>query len=138
MDDVARWKWNESQPVSDPKREQELLEKVVERGRSRGLDPELVRAFFAAQMEAARAIQQADFERWKAQNQQPFSDVISLSVLRKQIDTLNEELIEALARMSHQLKNPAVKWSLSRHAEEVLNAPGIAEVRDKVIAPLTK
>ena len=51
MHEVARWKWNAGQPVTDAQRERELLHGVVERGRGKGLDPELVRPFFAAQME---------------------------------------------------------------------------------------
>src|SRR5262249_7834217 len=66
MHEVARWKWNAGQPVTDPQREPELLHSVVERGRGKGLDPDLVRPFFAAQLEAARFVQQADFDRWQA------------------------------------------------------------------------
>src|SRR5262249_54838470 len=49
MHEVARWKWGAGQPVTDPRRERDLLQGVVERGRGRGLDPGLVRSFFAAQ-----------------------------------------------------------------------------------------
>jgi chorismate mutase-like protein len=66
MHEVARWKWNAGQPITDPQRERELLHSVVERGQGKGLDPELVRSFYSAQMEAARLVQQADFDRWKA------------------------------------------------------------------------
>ena len=59
MHEVARWKWNAGQPVTDAERERELLHSVVEGGRGKGLDPELVRSFFAAQLEAARLVQQA-------------------------------------------------------------------------------
>ncbi|MBV8077640.1 MAG: chorismate mutase [Planctomycetaceae bacterium] len=61
--EVARWKWDAGKPITDPQRERELLQSVVERGRLKGLDPELVRSFFAAQLAAARLVQQADFER---------------------------------------------------------------------------
>src|SRR5258706_226968 len=54
MHEVARWKWDAGKPITDPERERELLQSVVERGRGKGLDPDLVRPFFAAQMEAAR------------------------------------------------------------------------------------
>ncbi|CAN5159676.1 hypothetical protein BH10PLA2_BH10PLA2_08620 [soil metagenome] len=138
MDDVARWKWNESQPVTDPKREQELLEKVVERGQGRGLDPELVRSFFAAQMEAARSIQQADFERWTAQKQKPFADATSLTGLRQRIDAINDQLIDALVQVTPRLKTASMQQELRRRSQEILKAPGMAEVRDKVIAPLMK
>jgi chorismate mutase-like protein len=70
------------QPLTDPQRERELLQSVVERGRGKGLDPDLVRTLFAAQMEAARLVQQADFDRWQANKQEPFPDTTSLAVLR--------------------------------------------------------
>jgi hypothetical protein len=44
-----------------------LLRSAVERGRGKGLGP--VRPFFAAPLEAARLVQQPDFERWKASQQ---------------------------------------------------------------------
>src|SRR5262245_30959983 len=39
MHEVARWKWNAGQPVTDAEREREVLHSVVERGRGKGLDP---------------------------------------------------------------------------------------------------
>src|SRR3954452_3497119 len=48
MHDVARWKWTSGQTIADPRRERESLDKVVGRGREKGLDPDLVRRFFAA------------------------------------------------------------------------------------------
>ena len=71
MHEVARWKWNAGKPITDPERERESLQSVVERGRGKGLDPDLVRSFFAAQMEAARLVQQADFDRWTAKDGTP-------------------------------------------------------------------
>src|SRR5262249_27224199 len=99
MHEVARWKWNAGQPITDPQRERELLHSVVERGRGKGLDPEQVRSFYSAQMEAARVVQQADIDRWKANKQEPFADTTSLAVLRQRIDQLNRELIDALAEL---------------------------------------
>ena len=42
MHDVARWQWKAGQPITDPKRERELLQSVVERGRGKGVEPKLV------------------------------------------------------------------------------------------------
>jgi chorismate mutase len=44
MHEVARWKWNAGLPVTDAKRERELLHSVVERGRSKGVEPKLLRS----------------------------------------------------------------------------------------------
>ena len=137
MHDVARWKWNAGQPITDPERERELLQSVVERGRGKGLDPDLVRAFFAAQMEAARLVQQADFERWKAKQQKPFADK-SLAVLRQRIDDLNRELIDALAEVSAWLSGDTVQQALPQRAEEILTGDGLAGVRETAIAPLRR
>jgi chorismate mutase len=135
MHEVARWKWNAGQPITDPKRERELLQNVVERGRGKGLDPELVQSFFTAQMEAARLVQQADFERWKANKQKPFADK-SLAVLRRQIDQLNSELIDALAELRPGLSGRTVQQALPQRAEEILTGNGVAGVRETAIAPL--
>jgi chorismate mutase len=137
MHDVARWKWSAGKPITDPDRERELLQNVVERGRGRGLSPELVRSFFAAQMEAARLVQQADFVRWKAKNQKPVADK-GLTVLRQRIDELNSELIDALAEARPALAEPAVQQALPRRAEAILTGDGLDEVRETAIAPLRR
>ena len=43
MHEVARWKWNAGQPVTDAERERESLHSVVERGRGKGVEPRLLR-----------------------------------------------------------------------------------------------
>jgi chorismate mutase-like protein len=138
MHDVARWKWNAGQPITDPKRERELLRSVVGRGRGKGLDADLVRSFFGAQLEAARLVQQADFARWKANNQKPFADTKSLAVLRRRIDELNAELIDALAEVRPALFGRAVQQALPQRAEEILTGNGVADVRETAIAPLRR
>ena len=105
-------------------------------GRGKGLDPELVRSFFAAQMEAARLVQQADFDRWKANQQEPFADTTSLAVLRQRIDQLNRELIDALAEVRPWLSGQTVKQALPQRADEILTGNGLADVRETAIAPL--
>jgi chorismate mutase-like protein len=136
MHDVARWKWNAGRPVADPDRERELLQSVVECGRGKGLDPHLVRRFFAAQMEAARLVQQSDFERWQASKQKPFAKTTSLALLRQRIDQLNRELIDALTEIRPRLFGQTVQQALPRRAEEILTGNGLASVRETAITPL--
>jgi chorismate mutase len=138
MHDVARWKWNAGQPITDPQRERELLQSIVERGRGKGLDPDLVRPFFAAQMEAARLVQQADLDRWKANKQEPFADTATLVVLRQRIDDLNRELIDALAELRPWLSGQTVQQALPQRAEEIVADNGLAAVRETAIAPLRR
>ena len=138
MHDVALWKWNSGQPITDPKRESELLDKVVERGRQKGLDPELVRSFFSAQMEGARSIQQTDFDRWATDKPKPNPSTLTLTALRQQIDTLNGELIDALAVLSPRLTAPSVQHMLKVRATDILGSASIAPVREIVLAPLAR
>jgi chorismate mutase-like protein len=130
MHDVARWKWNAGKPITDPKRERELLQSVVERGWGKGLDPDLVRSSFAAQMEAARLVRQADFDRWKAKNQKPFADTTSLTTLRQRIDHLNRELIDALAEVRPWLSGLTVQQALLQRAKEILTGNDAAGERN--------
>ena len=136
MHNVARWKWNTGKPITDAQRERELLHSVVERGRGKGLDADLVRSFFAAQMEAARLVQQADFDRWQANKQKPFADTTSLAVLRQRIDHLNRELIDALSELRPRLSGRSVQQALPQRAEEILTGYDLAGVRETAIAPL--
>jgi chorismate mutase len=138
MDQVARSKWDSDQPIADPQREREMLEKVVERGRGKGLDPDLVRRFFAAQIEAARIIQQADFEHWLAVKHKPFGNTTSLGELRQQIDSSNDELIEALAAIAERVSTAPMQESLRQRAEAILSSEKLAPVRATVIGPLIR
>ena len=108
----------------------------MHRGRGKGLDPELVRSFFAAQLEAARLVQQGDFDRWQANKQEPFADTTSLAVLRQRIDHLNRELIDALAEVRPWLSRLTVQQALPQRAEEILTGNGLASVRGTAITPM--
>ena len=138
MHEVARWKWNADKSITDPERERESLRTVVERGSGKGLDPELVRSFFTAQMEAARLVQQVDIDRWKAKKQRSFADTTNLAVLRQRIDDLNRELIDALAELRHWLSEPTVQRELPQRAEEILTGSGLGGVCEMAIAPLRR
>jgi chorismate mutase len=97
MHDVARWKWANGTPIADPVREGQVLDAVAERGRGRGLDPGFVRSFFAQQMEASKRVQQADFDRWKADGKGHESGGPDLAASRARIDAIDGELLGALA-----------------------------------------
>jgi chorismate mutase len=138
MHEVARAKWKTGRPIVDAERERELLERVVEGGRDKGLDPDLVSGFFTAQMAAARLIQQADFERWQANGQAPFADAQSLALLRQRIDDLNSELLDALVEIAPRLSEAAVQQALPQRAAEILSGNDLSAVRETAIAPLRR
>lgn len=135
MHAVARVKWNAQARIFDPERERALLEDVVNRGRTQQLDPEVTRAFFAAQMEAAKIIQEEDFQRWRADSHPPFEDVSDLAMLRKQIDTLNGTLLVALAEAWPLIGTPDGQRLLEAREAELF-ADLSAEARAAALRPL--
>lgn len=132
MHDVARWKWANEVPISDPAREAKVLDAVAERGRERGLDPAFVRSFFAAQMEASKRVQGADFDRWRTAGQGPAPGGPDLAASRARIDGLDGEILDALAALGRPPRD-----IVDRRAGEILAGPGIDEdVRAQAIGPL--
>jgi len=137
MHDVARSKWNAKRPIGDPEREGALLQEMEEKGRDRGLDPQFVREFFAAQIAAARQVQEADFARWRAEEHGPFADVPGLAALRERIDSLNRELLSTLAEARIQLDDTRTREQLREWAQAILTGEGVTDdVRAAAIEPL--
>jgi chorismate mutase len=138
MHAVAREKWNAKAPIFDPQREQALLKDVVERGQSYHLDPKVTRAFFNAQMEAAKLLQEDDFGQWRAGKQLPVPQPNSnLGTLRLQIDLLNRELLESLAQVGPFLGTPEGQKRLDVRAPELF-ADFPTPVRDAALRPLRR
>lgn len=139
MHDVARAKWTTKAPVADSVREEALLRQVETKARAAGLDPAWARAVFAAQIEASKLIQQADFRAWTAAHRGPIADAPNLARdLRPRIDAVGKSLIEALAQCRSTLRAPTSRALLRRRADRKLVGPGIDErVRSVALKPLT-
>ncbi len=139
MHGVARAKWNAHRPVADPEREQALLREMEERGRAQNLDPARTWAFFTAQMEAARRIQEADTRRWQQEGRGPFEDSPDLAGLRRRIDRLNQDLLAALAEARPFLQEEAGREAVPAWARQAIVGEGIDDdVRAAAVRPLVK
>ncbi len=127
MHDVARAKWNAKAPAADPARERILLRAVEKEGRALGLEPAFTRAFFEAQIEASKLIQNADFRMWESERRGPFADAPDLRRdLRPRIDALNTELLTSLVKARPRLRGHAA--IVRRLAETTLAGEGMDEV----------
>lgn len=97
--DIAWYKHSNDVPVYDPVRETTVLQTVMAAGQQQGLNPDTVRRFFAAEMEASRRIQWAWIEGWRKDRipppQRPAQDLGAY--IRPQIDEINSRQIRALA-----------------------------------------
>jgi chorismate mutase len=123
MHDVARWKWNRGQAIEDPAREEALLQAILPQCEAAGLGVDFARSFFRAQMDAAKQVQEEDFQAWKAVNQSPFPDVPDLTTrLRPQIDACTKELVAALVRAAPHLAAGADDEALHNRAKALSSA----------------
>jgi chorismate mutase len=135
--EVARYKWHARLPITDAKREQELLDQVEVEARGLGLEPGFTRVFFRAQMRAGKLVQQADFDAWQRGNAAPPAAGADLKALRLQIDGLNRKLLQALKEAGPGLKEASGRRAARARAEAVLQGQGItAEVQQAASAPL--
>ena len=58
MEGVAKYKRSTGKPIADPDREAALLRKLEEKANARQIDPSRARRFFAAQIQAAKILQE--------------------------------------------------------------------------------
>ncbi|MBV9124802.1 MAG: chorismate mutase [Planctomycetes bacterium] len=136
--DIARAKWILGRTITDPAREQALLEERVGWARNAGLDSAFTQAFVTAQMKACKQIQQADFQHWQ-EARAVFTDALDLPTLRQWIDTLDRDLLATLAQALPGLATKAGQQHLRQQAPRILAGPGIDdEVRTTALAPLEK
>ena len=103
--DIAWYKHSKNLPVYDPVRETTVLQAVMAAGQQQGLHPDMVRRFFAAEMETSRRIQWEWIEGWR-KNRIPAPERAALdlgSYVRPQIDEINARQINAMARGAQPL-----------------------------------
>ena len=97
MEGVARAKWNAGRPIEDLAREEVVLTAVTGQATAAGLDQETARAFFQAQITAAKQVQQRRFDLWTGQGQGDFAQAPDLTEeLRPAISALTARIIDGL------------------------------------------
>lgn len=134
MDDVARVKWNTKSAVTDPARELAFLDEMASAGREHGLDPAFTTKFFAAQIVAAKMVQEGAIHQWNREQRPPFPNVPDLKDdLRPKIDRVSRDILPALAAFrSGPHTPPDVIRRLA--ADRMHSYP--PHVRDAAIGPL--
>ena len=103
MERVAAWKLANDVAVEDLEREAVVLESATGAATDARLDAETARAFFAAQIEAAKDIQRCWIERWEAEAAQPPETVPDLTTeIRPRLLELGGELLHGIeAALAH-------------------------------------
>lgn len=98
MDEVALVKQMRSLPVTDSKREAELLAAMAQEGTRQGLPPNAVRAFFEGQIEAAKEYQREWLAEHTHEPNQPGQKLPDLATtVRPAVDAISSKMLTALA-----------------------------------------
>ena len=126
-DAVARSKWNSGAAVEDLAREREFVEAIGKQAPNYGLEPAAASAFFQAQIEASKIVQNARLAAWRAAALPPFADAPDLQRdIRPQLDKLTGELLNALARAQPALRTPQAAARLKERATDAVHAAALA------------
>lgn len=134
MPEVAAWKFRRQQPVADPAREREVLEKSVADALAVQLDGTAAREFFAVQILLARAVQEHLSERWRVQSTPPPVGRDLVTALRPRLDAIGRELLPAIYRAANALADTPLP-ELSQRIAPLRRHPGLT---DELLAELTR
>ncbi len=96
MEQVALYKYRNKVAVEDLERERQVIENSTLGAARRGLDPESIEAFFAAQIAVAKAIQYRHLADWQsAPNPEQAPDLANR--IRPALNELGDRIIDSLA-----------------------------------------
>lgn len=96
MQDVAAHKWQHGRAIEDAARERQVLDAAVDDALRYGFTPASSRALFAAQIEAAKAVQRYWFERWEGGGHPPPAPDLE-TVTRPELLRLGERILAEAA-----------------------------------------
>lgn len=99
MDEVAMVKRAQGLPVEDAVREGEVLDAMVALGAEAGLSGEVVRGFFAGQIEAAKVCQEEWLERNAARKMAAEALPDLAGTVRPELDVIGKRMLVALAEV---------------------------------------
>ncbi|MEM6464612.1 MAG: gamma subclass chorismate mutase AroQ [Pseudomonadota bacterium] len=97
MKDVAIYKAQRGLPVEDLAREAVVIDAAVKSAAEHGLEPASTRAFFQAQIDAAKVIQACWIERWEAQGELPADGADLVNEIRPELLRLGDAIVAAIA-----------------------------------------
>ena len=126
-EDVARSKWNSGAPIEDLARERAIVDSIGTQAAAHRLEAAFAKAFFQAQIEASKVVQQARLTQWRASNRPPFADAPDLQRdIRPQLDRITPAMLDALARALPALHAQGIHQRLSVRASDAAHRAALA------------
>lgn len=138
MHDVAAWKYSNNAPVTDPTREQRVLDASVAQAQRLGIDPIAARELFALQIRMATDVQQHFIATWRKQADRPALVRDLNQQLRPELDRLGAELLQAIYLAVPELARADFVQHYGSFAAAI-EMPGIdAADRERLLATLAR
>jgi len=106
MPQIAAAKWRSGAAVSDPAREQAVLEASAAKAAAIGLAPQPARAFFALQIRLAREAQQRLHDEWRLARCDVCTGEEDMAALRARLDALGAAQLQAIYLAAPALAEP--------------------------------
>jgi chorismate mutase len=96
-DQVAAAKYGTTSPIDDPAREAVVIADAEQQAAALGIDPAPVAKIFRDQIEASKVVQRALFAEWDADPSLVPVTKPSLATIRVELNTIDTELVRAIA-----------------------------------------
>jgi cyclohexadienyl dehydratase len=133
MRDVAAWKHLRREPIVDAAREQQVLERTMQRAAQLGLEPQSARELLALQIRLAVRVQQSLEASWRAGTAPPLRAPDLKTELRPRLDAIGEQLLRSLALAAPRLREPGAAASLDSYARAI-EVPEITDADRQALA----
>ena len=139
-DPVAASKWITGGSISDPAREQQVIDAVTAQAGQHGVDDGYVQRVFRDQISATVGVEYGRFSEWKLDPASAPTAAPNLSDSRTTIDGLNRTMVDEIAAQWNSLHSPELRCR-SRGRQECRGrrqgpgraVPTRADVRDRVL-----
>lgn len=134
MKDVAIFKAKHELPVENLEREAVVLEAAISSARELGLDPATTRAFFQAQIDAAKTIQHCWLARWADDTIAELEGADLTTEIRPALLDLGNAIVEAISqeiRLERQMMDAASFANIL--SIDCLPSVAINELRDALL-----
>jgi chorismate mutase len=112
-DQVAAAKYGTTSPIDDPAREAIVIADAEQQATALGIDPAPVAKIFRDQIEASKIVQRALFAEWDADPSLVPPTRPSLATIRVELNTIDAELVQAIATADSALQAPSCGGHLS-------------------------
>jgi cyclohexadienyl dehydratase len=132
MRDVAAWKHLQREPIVDAAREQQVLERTMQRAAALGLEPQSARELLALQIQLAVRVQRSLEEGWRAGASPPPAPDLKTQ-LRPRLDEIGEHLLHSLALAAPRLRESGIDSHLMALARAI-DVPQITQADREALA----